>query len=79
MDLPDEHIDLHSVPVDDVDAPHEAWVTLTDGTRVDCRLTRVGPRAWTATPVLPVGVGELAAGHVDRIPAHCAVSFAVLD
>lgn len=79
MDLPEEHVDLHAIPVDEVDAPHAAWVTLTDGGRVDCRLTRVGPREWLATPVLPVGVGELKSGHVDRIPPHCAVSFAVAD
>ncbi|MFJ9125714.1 hypothetical protein ACIRJS_16625 [Streptomyces sp. NPDC102340] len=79
MDVHDEHTALHAVPVDAADAPTTAWVTLANGARLDCTLTRTGPREWHAEPVRPITVGELRAGHVDRMPPHCSVSFGVLD
>lgn len=60
-------------PVDLVDAPSRAWVVCHDGTRVDCTLTRTGPRTWQARPVRPVGAVEVAAALVDRLPDQASV------
>lgn len=75
----DVHDAQHAVPVDVADAPTCAWVTLANGARLDCVLTRTGPRQWHAEPVRPITMGELLTGHVDRLPGHCSVSFGVLD
>ncbi|MGW0681795.1 hypothetical protein ACWD2L_00335 [Streptomyces sp. NPDC002754] len=65
------------MPVDLVDAPRQAWVTLHDGERVDCTIVRTGPREWSATPVRDVAVTDVASACVDQIPAYADVAFAL--
>lgn len=77
--MDEAHDALHQVPVDAADAPTTAWITLHDGTRVDCILTRTGPREWIADPVRCVTLGEMGSGHVDKIPPHSSVAFAIHD
>jgi hypothetical protein len=57
--------------------PTEVYLTLNDGSRVDCLIERTGPYAWQATAVLDVDIEDVSGAYADILPGGHTIAFVI--
>jgi hypothetical protein len=61
------------------EGPSEVYITLADGSRVECLIERTGPTDWQATAVLDVDIEDVTGAFADILPGGHTIAFVIGD